>query len=161
MIDAAIIGLGWWGRCLTDALQGNSERMRFVRGVDVAPEAAAGFAAEKGFALSADYGDALGDPAVQAVVLATPHALHADQVVAAAQAGKHVFVEKPLALTRADAARAAGACDKAGVVLGIGHERRFEPALIEAARMVQDGALGTIMHAEARSRKGCRKLKLQ
>ena len=149
MIDAAIIGLGWWGRCLTDALQGNSEHIRFVRGVDLAPEAAAEFAAEKGFALTANYQDALGDPAVRAVVLTTPHAAHANQVVAAARAGKHVFVEKPLALTKAEAERAAGACDEAGVVLGIGHERRFEPALIEVARMVKDGELGTIMHAEA------------
>jgi predicted dehydrogenase len=149
MIDAAIIGLGWWGRCLTEALQGKSKSIRFVRGVDVAPEGVVGFAAEKGFALSADYRDALGDPAVRAVVLATPHAFHADQVVAAARAGKHVFVEKPLALTKADAARAAAACDEAGVVLGIGHERRFEPALIEVARMVKAGELGTIMHAEA------------
>ena len=149
MIDAAIIGLGWWGRYIVGALHGESAFIRFVRGVDLAPEAAADLAAEKGFPLTADYRHALDDPAVQAVVLTTPHALHADQVVAAAKAGKHVFVEKPLALTRADAARAAAACEAAGIVLGVGHERRFEPALIEIARMIGDGELGAIMHAEA------------
>lgn len=149
MIDAAIIGLGWWGRHLVGALQGNSDRIRFVRAVDTAPETAAGFATEKGVGLTADYRDALDDPAVQAMVLTTPHALHADQAVAAARAGKHVFVEKPLALTRADAERVASACTTAGVVLGVGHERRFEPALIEIARMAAAGELGVIMHAEA------------
>ncbi len=149
MIDAAIVGLGWWGRHIVGALQGQSAAIRFVRGIDLAPVAAADLAAEKGFTLTADYRDALDDPAVQAVVLATPHALHADQVVAAARAGKHVFVEKPLALTRVDAARAVAACEEAGIVLGVGHERRFEPALIEIAGMVEAGELGVIMHAEA------------
>jgi predicted dehydrogenase len=70
-------------------------------------------------------------------------------VLAAAEAGKHVFCEKPLALTRADAERSVEACRKAGVMLGIGHERRFELAIGEVRRLVRDGALGTIMHAEA------------
>lgn len=148
MIDAAIVGLGWWGRYIVESQQGGGA-VRFTRGCDLDPDAAAGFAENMGLRLSADFADVLDDPGIQAVFLTTPHAFHAGQVVQAAQAGKHVYVEKPLALNRDDAARAVAACAKAGVVLGVGHERRFEPALIEIHRMVRDGELGTIMHAEA------------
>jgi predicted dehydrogenase len=70
-------------------------------------------------------------------------------VLAAARAGKHVFCEKPLALTRADAERSVAACRNAGVVLGVGHERRFEPAMLEVSRLIRSGELGAIMHIEA------------
>jgi predicted dehydrogenase len=148
MIDAAIVGLGWWGRYIVESQRGG-DAVRFIRGCDLDLDAAADFAGAMGLRLSADYADVLGDPDVRAIILTTPHAYHADQVVQAAQAGKHVFVEKPLALNRADAERAVDACAKAGVALGVGHERRFEPALIEIRRMVEEGELGTIMHAEA------------
>lgn len=149
MINAAIIGLGWWGRHLVESVQGSSERIRFVRAVDTAPDSAQEFAARHWLRMSAAYEDALADPHVQAVVLTTPHAYHAEQAIRAAEAGKHVFVEKPLALTAADAGRVVAACKKAGVELGVGHERRFEPALIEIKRLIAAGELGTIMHAEA------------
>ena len=149
MINAAVIGLGWWGRHLVESVQGTSERIRFVRAADIAPQASQDFAARHRLRLSADYADALADPDVQAVVLTTPHASHAEQALQAAEAGKHVFVEKPLALSGADAERIVAACGAAGVVLGVGHERRFEPALIEIKRMITAGELGTIMHAEA------------
>jgi len=149
MISAAILGLGWWGRHLVDSVQGSSERIRFVRAADIAPDPAQEFAARHGLRLSADYADVLADPNVQAVVLTTPHAYHAEQAIRAAEAGKHVFVEKPLALSLDDAARVVATCEKAGVILGVGHERRFEPALIEVRKMIAAGELGTIMHAEA------------
>ena len=149
MINAAIIGLGWWGRHLVESVQGNSERIRFVRAADLLPEPAQEFAARHWLRLSSDYADALADPHVEAVVLTTPHAGHAEQAIQAAEAGKHVFVEKPLALSAGDAGRVVAACKKAGVVLGVGHERRFEPALIEIKKMIAAGELGTIMHAEA------------
>src|ERR687885_87412 len=98
MIQAAIAGLGWWGKH---------------------------------------------------VIRATPHSMHTSQVLAAAAAGKHVFCEKPLALTRADAERSVEACRAAGVLLGLGHERRYEPGMSEIRRLVRDGTLGTIMHVEA------------
>ncbi|ABD55873.1 oxidoreductase-like protein [Jannaschia sp. CCS1] len=89
------------------------------------------------------------DPSVDAVILTSPNDLHEAQSVAAALAGKHVFCEKPLSLTGASARRIVGAAQDAGVVLGIGHERRFEPAMQEVATMVRDGAFGTVMHVEA------------
>lgn len=148
MIDCAIIGLGWWGRHLVGALPGGSAKARVVRAVDV-DAAAREFAEESGLAFSTEFQDALDDPDVQALILTTPHSLHDEQVVRAAAAGKHVFVEKPLALTVAGAKRAVAACERAGVILGVGHERRFEPALIEIKRMLRHGELGTFMHVEA------------
>src|SRR5262249_28505242 len=79
---------------------------------------------------------------------ATPHSLHLPQVVAAAKAGKQVFCEKPLALTRADAAAMVEACERAGVVLGVGQNRRWWPAMRELKRLVESGALGTLLHVE-------------
>ncbi|HEX9395618.1 MAG TPA: Gfo/Idh/MocA family oxidoreductase, partial [Burkholderiales bacterium] len=85
MIPAAIVGLGRWGRSFVTAMQGHGDRLRFVRAVDVAPHAAREFAASHGLPLGSDYAEVLADAGVRAVVLATPHSLHPDQVVAAAR----------------------------------------------------------------------------
>jgi predicted dehydrogenase len=148
MINAAIVGLGRWGRNIVNAVQGKSERLRFTHGVVRAPDAAREFAAEHGLELSTDFAGVLSSPGVQAVVLATPHTLHADQIVAVAAAGKAVFCEKPLALNRADAERAVRACGKAGVPLGLGHDKRFFPSMRELKRVVDGGYLGDILHVE-------------
>ncbi len=154
MISTAIVGLGWWGRHIVETLSidnkdGNGSQFNITRAVDIDPDATREFAAERGLDFSQDLGDSLHDDAIEAVILTTPHTFHEKQVVAAANAGKHVFCEKPLALTRASAERAVVACDQAGVVLGLGHERRFEPAMLEIKRLVQSGELGEIMHVEA------------
>src|SRR6185436_18218843 len=94
--------------------------LRFGACVARRPETAREFAAQHGLEIHSSLAAALADRGVQAVVLATPHSLHVDQVVAAAAAGKAVFCEKPLALRRADAERAVAACREAGIVLGIG-----------------------------------------
>ncbi len=147
MIDAAIVGLGRWGRSLVESVQGRSAKIRFVLGVE--PDAAArDFAAQHRLKLGTDYRDALSDLSVGAVVLATPHSLHPDQVIAAARAGKAVFCEKPLALTRAHAAAMLEACARAGVTLGVGHNRRWWPAMRELKRLVDSGELGTLLHLE-------------
>ena len=145
-MNTAIAGLGWWGRTIVGTMR-DSAAMRIVAATDPAPQAVA-FAAENGLRL-VEFEAILGDPAIQAVVLCTPHSLHAAQIVQAAAAGKHVFCEKPLCLTRADAAAAIGACKAAGVVLGIGHERRFEPPILELRRMLEAGELGTLLQIEA------------
>ena len=147
MIHAAIAGLGWWGQHVVRSLTG-SEHLRIVKAVET-NAARAAFAAEHGLQFAGDLANALADPAVDAVILCTPHAVHTEQVLACAAAKKHVFCEKPLALTRADAARSVAACGAATVMLGIGHERRYEPAIVEVRRLVREGALGTLMHAEA------------
>jgi predicted dehydrogenase len=148
MINAAIVGLGRWGRNLVNSVQGASLRLRFVRGVVRNPDAARDFAAGHHIELSADFSAMLADPRVQAVVLATPHSLHVAQIVAAAAAGKAVFCEKPLALTRADAERAVEACRQARVVLAVGQDKRFWPSMRELKRVVAEGRLGEILHVE-------------
>ena len=148
MLDAAIIGLGRWGRNLVNAVQGKSERLRFVRGVAMELDSARQFGAGHGFAVTDRYEDALADPAVKAVVLATPHLLHTGQIVAAARAGKQVFCEKPLALTLAEARKSVDACAQAGVVLGLGQQRRFWPSTSAIRELMQQGDLGEILHIE-------------
>jgi len=148
MLNAAIFGLGWWGRHMVRRMVG-SEHLRIVCAVDPRSAGAAEFAAEFGLSLTSSADEVLSDPSIDAVILCTPHSMHTAQVEAVAAAGKHCFCEKPLALTSADAERSVAACHAAGVVLGIGHERRYEPAMQEVARLVADGALGTIMHIES------------
>ncbi|WP_375460648.1 Gfo/Idh/MocA family protein [uncultured Enterovirga sp.] len=147
MIKAAVAGLGWWGQHIVRRMAG-SEVLRIVAAVETNPERSA-FAAEHGIRFASELPEVLRDPEIDAVILATPHALHTGQVLAVAAAGKHVFCEKPLALNRADAERSVEACRQAGVMLGIGHERRYEAAIGELRQLVRSGALGTIMHAEA------------
>jgi predicted dehydrogenase len=148
MIQAAIVGLGWWGQNLVKSVQGHSQRLRFTRGVSKEPAAAREVAARHDLTLSTSLEDVLADPAIDAVVLATPHSLHADQIVAAAAAGKHVFCEKPLALDGADARRAIAACERAGRVLGLGTNKRFWPSMVELRRVVAAGELGELLHIE-------------
>jgi len=148
MIDAAIIGLGWWGKNIVSAVQGKSTKLRFVHGVSKEMDAALPIAEANGFRLSDDLDKALADPRVRAVVLATPHSLHADQIVRVASSGKPVFCEKPLTLKRADAERAVAACRKANVPIGVGHNKRFWPSMVELRRIAKSGALGTLMHVE-------------
>lgn len=148
MINAAIVGLGWWGKNIADAVQGRSSKLRFVHGVTQELDATRDYAQAKGFRLSATLDAALADPEVQAIVLATPHSLHCQQVLQVAAAGKAVFCEKPLSLTRADAARAVAACKAAGVPIGVGQNKRFWPSTTELRRVVASGALGRILHVE-------------
>lgn len=146
-LQTAVVGLGWWGRQIVKTLE-RSAIIRVSRVIDPAQEQARPFTDEHGLKLSADLAAALTDPNVAAVIVATPHLLHEEQVVAAAEAGKHVFCEKPLALQSAAARRMLEACRARGLVLGVGHERRFEPAMEEATRMIEAGELGRLLHLE-------------
>ncbi len=153
MVRAAIVGLGRWGRRLVDAVQGagaagSSERIRFVRGWNRTAEKACEFAAQHGFDLAEDFESLLRDPGIDAVVLATPHSQHVEQTLACAQAGKAVYVEKPLALHHAQAVQVALACRQAGVVLAVGHNRRFLPAVQALIQMAAAGELGQLLHVE-------------
>jgi predicted dehydrogenase len=149
MIDAAIVGLGRWGKTLVEAVQGKSDKVRFTRAVSRNPDRLRDFASRHQLEVVGNLSQVLADPTIGAVVLATPHSLHCDQVIAAAQAGKAVFCEKPLTLTKAEAVRAIDACRRAGVVLGIGTDKRFFPAVSELLRLVKGGELGRILHLEA------------
>ena len=149
MINAAIVGLGWWGRTLVESVQG-SDFIRFVAGATrtVSPEVKS-FADTHKFRLAESFEELIKDSSVQAVVLCTPHSMHAPQVIAAAKAGKHVFCEKPFTLTKGDAEQAVEAARKAGVALGLGYNRRFHPEMVKLRDRIRSGKLGTLMHVEA------------
>ncbi|HZU88410.1 MAG TPA: Gfo/Idh/MocA family oxidoreductase [Stellaceae bacterium] len=148
MINAAIVGLGRWGRTLVAAAEG-SGKLRLTRAVVRDPGRHRDFAAAHRLEVAEELAPVLADPQIDAVVLATPHSLHCRQIIAAAAAGKAVFCEKPLCLEVADAERAIAACEEAGVVLGIGTDKRFFPAFQELLRLAKSGALGELLHLEA------------
>lgn len=148
MLNAGLVGAGRWGQTLARSVAGKSEKIRFVRAVTRTPSKAAGFAAELGIGIDADYDDLLADPGVDAVVLATPHSQHLDQIMRAARAGKHIFVEKPLALDAASARRAYDCTREAGVMLALGHNRRCLPAYAHLRDLFERGELGQILHIE-------------
>ena len=148
-VGVALIGMGWWGQKILNVLQAAPSDIRVVRAVEPNVETVRSLCAQKGVLLSADYSDALNDPAVEAVVLATPHSLHGSQIELAVAAGKHVFCEKPLALTKAGAVKAVTLCRDAGLVLGMGHERRWEPPIAAMLADADAGKLGRIQQIEA------------
>jgi predicted dehydrogenase len=148
MLRTAQIGLGWWGSQVTKVLRG-SEKIEIVCGVDPAPAIAEKYAATHDLPVHPDFQTVLDDPSIEAVILTIPHRLHEEALLRAVAAGKQVFCEKPLALTVASARRMIEASDQAGIVLGIGHERRFEPAWEEIKRMADAGEFGAILHMEA------------
>ncbi len=142
-----IAGFGWWGKHIATRLQGHPWlRLAGVIEPVIAMHeniTAMGLAAWEGFETP------LALEEVDAVILTTPNPVHEAQVALVAAAGKHVFCEKPLGLTADSARRSVQACEHAGVQLGIGHERRFEPAMLALRAALDDGELGTVMHAEA------------
>jgi predicted dehydrogenase len=148
MLRAAIVGIGGWGRNLVTAVQGKSEEIRFVAGATRTPEKAREFCVSHGIALAESYERLLAERDVDAVVLATPHSQHCAQIAAAARAGKHVFVEKPLGLEAREAERAVRECVEHRVTLAVGYNWRLQPALNEAKRMLEDGRLGKLLHIE-------------
>jgi predicted dehydrogenase len=141
--------MGWWGKKMLTVLEAAPSDIAVLRAVEPDLDSVRDICASRGIPVSADLADALNDPAVEAVVLATPHALHEAQIEAAVAAGKHVFCEKPLALTKAGAEKAVRLCREAGLVLGMGHERRWEPPIAEMLAKVDAGVLGRIHQIEA------------
>jgi len=148
MIHLAVIGPGRWGRILVDSVQGVSEIVKFTRAVARTPSKARDWCAAQDIKLGDDLGEVLADPEIDGVVLATPHTQHAEQIALAAAAGKHVFCEKPVTLTRASVEAAMQAVKDAGVVFAAGHNRRFLPAVERMKAMIDGGELGTILHVE-------------
>ncbi|WP_136637743.1 Gfo/Idh/MocA family protein [Pseudooceanicola onchidii] len=148
-VKIALVGLGWWGQKMLSVLEAAPGDIRVVRAVEPNADGVRDLCAAKGVALSTDYADALNDPQVEAVVLATPHSMHTRQIAEAVTAGKHIFCEKPLALTAEEAARSVALCADAGLVLGMGHERRFEPPVAEMLALADAGDLGRIHQIEA------------
>ena len=148
MLNAAIYGLGRWGNRLVESVQGSS-KIRFVKGISRDPVKHKEFSQRTGVKVVSSYGRVLKDPEIGAVVLATPHSLHLKQIQQAAKAGKHVFVEKPMTLTRKTAEKAIEACRAAGVTLSIGFNRRHAPSFVEMLKSIRSGRIGDVLHIEA------------
>lgn len=148
MIRLALVGPGRWGRILVEAVQNVSDKVVFTHAVARSPAKAADWCAAKGITLSPDLPTALADPAIDGIVLTTPHSQHASQIVQVARAGKDLFCEKPIALTHGDAQTALRAVDAAGIVFATGYNRRFLPAIERMKKMISAGELGRILHAE-------------
>ncbi len=142
------VGLGGWGRKLADAAIRSGQAV-VAAGHARSPHTRASFAADYGCADMADLDALLDDPSVDGVVVSTPHQTHVELATRAAKAGKHVFVEKPLALSVAGAETAARAAADAGVVLQVGHNRRFQTANRRIRRMIAAGELGVVHQVEA------------
>ena len=147
-VKVASVGIGWWSGMLADAV-GKTDTLEIVTCFTRNPEKRAGFAGKYGCRESESYEAVLSDPEVEAVLLTTPHTAHRAQVEAAAGAGKHVFVEKPIAHTVDEAKAAAAACEKAGVILSVGHSRRHQTAARKIKSIIDDGTLGQVITAEA------------
>ena len=148
MVNVGVYGLGGFGKQLVASIQGKSEKIRVVACAARTRSNVEQFAREHGIDIVDDYATLLADPRVQGVILATPHSLHPAHVQQAARAGKHVFVEKPFALTAAAAAETVRVCREHGITLGVDFNRRFRPAMQELRRLVTTGALGKLLHLE-------------
>lgn len=148
MLRTAMIGLGWWGRVMVNSIK-DSQDLVINRLAARNPDKHRDFEKETGIPLLDSFEDVLKDPEVDAVVICTPHSQHEEQFFAALEAGKQIFCEKPLSLTKESAQRMVQAAADAGLVMGLGHERRFESTMEEIARLVKSGELGTELHAES------------
>jgi len=149
MLRAATIGLGWWADELAQAVQGKSKKIRITTCYSRMHQNRAKFAKKYGTTTHDSYEKLLTDKDVDAVLLCTPHSLHAEHVEQAARAGKHVFVEKPFTLTAESGKAAAAVCTNHGRVLAVGQNRRFAAATQEVKRLLKSGDFGTPLHCEA------------
>ena len=149
MVGVALVGLGWWGRKMGALIKAHGKAIQLVRAVEPNEAAAKEVGAALGVPVTSDLAAALADPKVDAVILATPHALHGEQIRQCVAAHKHVFCEKPLALSRKEAEAAVELCKSAGLVLGMGHERRYEPPIAAILSDAAAGKLGTLVQIEA------------
>jgi predicted dehydrogenase len=146
-VRLASVGLGWWGKVLAGGARAAGAEIAgaYARSEESRDQ----FVAEYGGRSFGSYDELLSSDEVDGVLLATPHSTHAELIRDAADAGKHVFVEKPLTLTVESAKSAVAAADEAGVVLQVGHDRRRQPANRKIKQMIEEGQLGTVIMVES------------
>jgi predicted dehydrogenase len=140
--------MGWWSDVLADAMK-RSGRFEIVSCYTRSADKRAAFARKYGCAAAPSYEALLKDGSVEAIVNTTPNNAHRETTVAAAQAGKHVFLDKPIANTVADARALTAACRQAGVVLALGYQRRKESHFRWVRKQIDDGVFGRLVNAEA------------
>ena len=146
-VRLGVVGLGWFGGVLTEAARA-SGLAEVVACYSRSPETRATFAEAHRCRAVDDLDEMLGASEVEAVLVATPHSTHVEISERAARAGKHVFVEKPLALTVAGVQSVAEAAEASGVVVQVGHNRRRQPANRRIKAMIDGGELGTVLQLD-------------
>ena len=147
-VRLGVIGAGRWGGMLAGAA-GRSGEAEVISGFSRTEETRKAFEKEVGCRTAATLEELLQDDEIEGVLVSTPHSQHTDAIIAAASAGKHVFVEKPLTLTVESGKRAIAAAEKAGVILQVGHHRRKMGATRRLREMIDGGDLGMIHQLEA------------
>ncbi len=147
-VGITMIGTGMWAKRLVAAVK-RTPTLRLVSCYSRNPERRAAFAQEFECTAAPSFEAAIESPDVQAVLLLTPNQMHAEQAIACAQRGKHVFVEKPIAYTPSDGRAMQQACAAAGVTLFVGHCFRRLGAARKVKQLLDEGALGTVVLAEA------------
>ncbi len=147
-LRVASIGMGWWSDVLADAMV-RSGKLKIAACYSRSEEKRAKFAAKYGCRAARTYEEILADAAIEAVVNTTPNAAHLETTRAAAAAGKHVFLDKPIANTVADARALTQACREAGVVLALGYQRRRESQFRWVRGRIDAGDFGRLVNAEA------------
>lgn len=148
MINAVMIGLGWWGKHSIESVKGKSEKINIIGACSRNTDQHAEYLNKNELKIYNNYEDVLKDDAVDAVILTTPHSMHTEQILSAANHNKHVFVEKPMTLTKDDAIKCVNALKEKNLKLGIGFSRRFQPAYIDLLKMVKAGEIGEVLHIE-------------
>ena len=147
-LKVACLGMGWWSDVLADAMK-RSDRFEIVSCYTRSDDKRKAFAAKYGCKAANTYEEILNDRSVAAVINTTPNNVHLETTRAAAQAGKPVFLDKPIANTIADAKAITAACRKAGVVLALGYQRRKESHFRWVKKQIHDGVFGKLVNAEA------------
>jgi len=147
-LRVACIGMGWWSDVLADAIL-RSGTLEIAACYTRSPDKRAAFAAKYGCRPAASYEAILADPEIEAIVNTTPNDVHLETTGAAAAAGKHVFLDKPIANTVSDGRAITAVCAKAGIVLALGYQRRRENQFRWLRRQIDDGVFGKLVNAEA------------
>ncbi|HBK80528.1 MAG TPA: hypothetical protein DDZ83_12810 [Nitrospinae bacterium] len=147
-LKVAIVGLGWWATAIANGAQ-RSEELEIVSCYTRNEEKRAAFAKEYGCEPAESYEAILADGSIEGVLITTPNTAHAGQIEAAMAAGKHVWVEKPITNTLAEAPGVFKAWRKAGRTLAVGHCYRRAAGHRMMKRMIDDGTLGRPLWAEA------------
>ena len=145
VLSVGMIGTGGIAQSHMQAIEAN-DNIRLVAAMDVAAERAEAATAKYGGKAYTKLEDLLGDPNVEAVHVCTPHSLHIDHVVAAAEAGKHVLVEKPMALSVSECDRMIDACEQAGKTLMVGQVMRHYPVNRRIKELIAGGEIGEVGH---------------
>ena len=147
-LRVASLGMGWWSDVLADAIN-RSAKLKITACYSRSEEKRAAFAAKYGCRAVPSYEAILADKDIEAVINTTPNGVHLETTRAAADAGKHVFLDKPIANTVSDGRRITEVCRKAGVVLALGYQRRRESQFRWIKRQIDEGVFGTLVNAEA------------